>query len=383
MVPLSASKVWIWVQRDGGIWSFLTWTKIIYRFTGIRKWVMRWWKRPSWFSKKINVTFSLNWSMPYRSGCSQVLISSKWFDSSICDWKNKFSFFLWEISPLSHWVFLSTFPMRPSPPTPQGLQPICHPTKFTPRVQCISRNNPGKTFFPNWWILDWYFAVIGQYSTTSEPNGIIGPWNGCPKRLSYGVFPIRQEICNISQIGKTFHRICPPIFIQTWLQQYSRGAFLYSAHCSFSNPICFWSVWCWRTVIPGEIFTGFAKLQGIVSVSDFRFPIWLQELLQASLCFLRSFCFARIRLDPLGGQVLHHDCTSMIVSRFTIFTENFVTCCNQVTKIFCTRYGSANASSAWGPCNFGPFTDLAISVYREMSINAVLTRILTSLGCGL
>ena len=82
------------------------------------------------------------------------------------------------------------------------------------------------------------------------------------------------------------------------------------------------------------------------------FPGRLQELLQAHLCFLRSFCFARIRLDPLGGQVLHHDCISMIVSRFTTFTENFVICCNQITKIFCTKYGSANASSARNPCNF-------------------------------
>ena len=91
----------------------------------------------------------------------------------------------------------------------------------------------------------------------------------------------------------------------------------------------------------------------------------LSELLQAPLCFLRSFCFARIRLDPLGGQVLHHDCISMIVSRFTTFTENFVICCYQVTKIVCTKHGSANASSARGPCNFGPLTDLAISVFRE------------------
>ena len=54
-------------------------------------------------------------------------------------------------------------------------------------------------------------------------------------------------------------------------------------------------------MIPGKIFTSFAKFQGIVSENDFRFPIWLQELLQASLCFLRSFYFARIRLDPLSG----------------------------------------------------------------------------------
>ena len=147
-----------------------------------------------------------------------------------------------------------------------------------------------------------------------------------------------------------------------WLQQYGRGAFFHSAHCSFSNPICFWSVWCRRTMIPRKLFTSFAKFWGIVSVNDSRLPIRLQELLQAPFGFLRSFCFARIRLDPLGGQVLHHDCISMIVSRFTIFTENFVICCCQVTKIFCTKYDSANASSARSPCDFGPLAGLAISV---------------------
>ena len=103
-----------------------------------------------------------------------------------------------------------------------------------------------------------------------------------------------------------------------------------------------------------------------------------QELLQGLLRFLRSFCFARTWLDPLGGQVLHHDCISMIVSRFTSFTDNFVIGCNQITKIFCTRYDSANTSSARGPCDFGPFTDLAISVFREVSIDTVFTQIHTS-----
>ena len=35
------------------------------------------------------------------------------------------------------------------------------------------------------------------------------------------------------------------------------------------------------------------------------------------------------------------------------------------------------------PCNFGPFTDLAISVFREMSMNIVFTQILTSPEYGL
>ena len=71
----------------------------------------------------------------------------------------------------------------------------------------------------------------------------------------------------------------------------------------------------------------------------------------------------------------------MIVSRFAFVTEDLVICCYQVTKIYSTRYGFAIASSAWGPCNFGPFTDLAISVFREKSFYTVLTQILTSL-CG-
>ena len=40
-----------------------------------------------------------------------------------------------------------------------------------------------------------------------------------------------------------------------------------------------------RTVIPREIFTGFSKFQGIVSVNDFSVPSWLQELLASSFQF--------------------------------------------------------------------------------------------------
>ena len=73
---------------------------------------------------------------------------------------------------------------------------------------------------------------------------------------------------------------------------------------------------------PGKIFTSLAKFQGIV----FRLPVRLQELLQAPLCSLRSFCFARIRLDPLSSQILYHDCISMIVSRFSFLLEDLVSC---------------------------------------------------------
>ena len=95
---------------------------------------------------------------------------------------------------------------------------------------------------------------------------MIGPFKWFSKTPFVWSFPIRQEILNVSQIGKAFHRICPPFFIQTWLQQYCRRTFFHSAFWSLSNPICLRSVWCRRTKIPGKIFTGFAKFQGVVSV---------------------------------------------------------------------------------------------------------------------
>ena len=113
-------------------------------------------------------------------------------------------------------------------------------------------------------------------------------------------FPIKQEILNVSQIGIAFHRICPPIFIQTWLQQYRRRTFFHSAHCSFSSPICFKSVGWRRTMIPGKIFRSFAKFQGIVSVNDFRLPIRLQELLQAPFVFCEKFLFCTETIESIG-----------------------------------------------------------------------------------
>ena len=74
----------------------------------------------------------------------------------------------------------------------------------------------------------------------------------------------------------------------------------HSAHCSPSNHICFRSVWCRRTVIPGKIFTSLAKFQGIISVNDLRLPVRLQELLQASLPFPEKFLFCTDMTGSIG-----------------------------------------------------------------------------------
>ena len=65
------------------------------------------------------------------------------------------------------------------------------PQQIHTAYKAYPRNNPGKTFFPNWWILDWSFAVI-QWCSTNEPTGMIGLVNGSPKRLSNGVSFFRQ-----------------------------------------------------------------------------------------------------------------------------------------------------------------------------------------------
>ena len=163
-------------------------------------------------------------------------------------------------------------------------------------------------------------------------------------------------------------------FVQTSLQQYSRGAFFYSAHCSFSNPICFWSVWCRRTMIPGKIFTSFAKFQRIVSVNDFRFPMWLPRTFASSFCVswevfvLHGYDWIHWVAKSLPPRLHIDDCFKI----HNFHWELCVICCYHATKNFHARgTAPANASSARGPRNFGPLTDLAISVFREASINTV------------
>ena len=158
--------------------------------------------------------------------------------------------------------------------------------------------------------------------------------------------PIRQEILNVSQIGLAFNGICisrPDCNNSANVPSFTLLTALSAIPCV--SDLC-------GTMIPGKIFTCFAKFQGIVRVNDFRLPIRLQELLQAPLCFLWSFCLH-------GYDWIHwvaKSCTTTAnrwwVSRFSTFTESFVICCNQVTKIFCTRYDSANTSSARGPLWF-------------------------------
>ena len=141
------------------------------------------------------------------------------------------------------------------------------------------------------------------------------------------------------------------------------------------NPLCCQVLYHYSVSMIVSRFTSFTQNFEILSYEITKtFRSWHDCTSAFSARGTCNFGSQRIRLDPLGGQVLHHDSVSMIVSRFTSFTKNFVICCYQVTKTFCSRYGCASAFSARTTCNFGSPADIAISVLREVNITTVLTR---------
>ena len=72
-----------------------------------------------------------------------------------------------------------------------------------------------------------------------------------------------------------------------------------------------------------------------------------------------------------------------ICDTLTIFIDNFVTCCYQVTKVFCSKYCIASALPARSPCNLGSLADFPISVFWEVSIHTVLPRYHFSMMFGI
>ena len=124
------------------------------------------------------------------------------------------------------------------------------PFQIPSAYNAYPRNMPSKTCLPNWWILDKSLAEIGWYSII-EAKKYHRSFEWIAKSPFIRCVPVRQAVLNVSQIAVTLRGICPPFFVQDWLQQYCRSSFLDSAYRSFSNDICFWTVRCRRTMIPG------------------------------------------------------------------------------------------------------------------------------------
>ena len=92
-------------------------------------------------------------------------------------------------------------------------------------------------------------------------------------------------------------------------------------------------------MIPGKIFASCAEFQGIVSVNDFGLPLGFQELLQASLGFLWTFGFARIRLYPQSRQWTKRH------SQFGTFSQTFF------NRTFSNCLSHNSPAKGW-PCRF-------------------------------
>ena len=122
-----------------------------------------------------------------------------------------------------------------------------------------------------------------------------------------------------------------------------------------------------------NLLTGLARVQGIVCVNDFWLPR-LQELHLALLDLLGSFCFAWVGLQPPRCQILYHHGISVIVTRFTSFTESFVIRSDQVSNMFRSGHDCTSTSSARSPCYFRLQADFTIWVLRNVRIHTVLTR---------
>ena len=153
----------------------------------------------------------------------------------------------------------------------------------------------------SWLVLRNYRVILNQWTKWNNRS-----FEWLLKTSLVWSLPIRQEILNVSSarynipwnLSTNFH----PDLISTILQTYlfSLCALLFQQSHLF--PICVVSTYNDSRKDLQRLF----QIPKICQCNDFRFPIWLQKLLQTPLCFLWSFCFARIWLDPLSGQVLHH-----------------------------------------------------------------------------
>ena len=130
MILLSASKVWLWVRRDGGIWSFLTWTKkhlSLHRHPEMSLEVVE--KETLLILQESQYYFllELDDAVSRWTFSGPDLLQRFWFVHLRLE--NGFSIFFGNTT--LHWVFWSRIP------TPQCLQPLCHPSKFPPRTERI------------------------------------------------------------------------------------------------------------------------------------------------------------------------------------------------------------------------------------------------------
>ena len=164
------------------------------------------------------------------------------------------------------------------------------PFQIPTRGQHISKEKTWQAFDPNWCSLDMSFAKIGSSHQTRDLECFADsrsiPWNP-PTILGPDLIATIPQMSLLS--------LC------ALLSQQSHS-FLICVALTYNDSRLILHKLC--------------QILRNASVNDFWFPGRLEELLQALLCFLRSFCLTWVGLYPLSSQVLYHDSVSMIMPRF-------------------------------------------------------------------
>ena len=182
-------EVWLGVQRDGGTWSFPTWTRsrlLLHRHLEMSREV-------------VEETLLILQESPRDPLLELVDAVSKWmfsvpyllqgFDSSVCDWKNKFS-----LSVKYHLFRIESF--RVDFRCVHRLQLLTRsatstsPFQIPPAYNVYPRNNPGKTFFPIWMdsglVLRIWRVTLNQWTKWNNRS-----FEWLPKTSFIGRLPIR------------------------------------------------------------------------------------------------------------------------------------------------------------------------------------------------
>ena len=191
---------------------------------------------------------------PYRlfppwSGFSEFVVSSWQFCCSICYWEyDVFSLFVIPVL-LSRWFFEDEFLMRPKCPILPDPQSVYLLFKLHPRSMHTQERFLVKLSCQiNWWSLDWSRAESDNFQPLPKRNHGAFTWfSESPFIMS---FPIFQEVLDISQKATAFHRIGPPLFIQSWLYQYCWVPSFTLRTALSAMPFCLGSMRCRSSMIP-------------------------------------------------------------------------------------------------------------------------------------
>ena len=228
MIFLSAWRVWLLVQRDGGKWSLCECTSKL------------WWLslRVGWFRVKVD-DFGA-WSPPQNIA----------IPSATGVWTLHHSL---TTTPLFKWVFKAWI-SDASISAPENLIEFdSFPDSPRQNLRSLWKFHAVVSLQLDKFATDPLTCGMQFYRGTDQNNRSSTLFT--KTSFDWCLF-IRQSDLNVSQTAS--REIRQQIFIQTWLQQYCRSPFYFFAYFPINSPTCFRTVWDWRTRFSRNVVTGLA-----------------------------------------------------------------------------------------------------------------------------